>query len=476
MYIGGVRGLMAHRGYGMVASDGWFGPLVTYMPAFPALIAIVGSTGIDLLVAARWIAIGLFAINVGLLAIVIWFNTNRSTPVALLGTAVFCASPVALGLHAYALSEPLFIACLLGAIGLLSSVLKGPRIWKIVCCGAVLGLAYLTRYAGLAFMGSAVLITLSVLPGSWKRCASYTAALAAMCALAVVPWMIRNHHIGIASIGRPAAWHPMNVTHLRSGGQTVCEWFVPASVPWQRLAWAAYAAALIAGAVTLLKMRRPIAVDAPKFLSQPEAVVVPCMAVVYMLFLIISISVFDAGIPLDARILSPLFVMALLGTCLLLGNTSQNAWRLATLPLLCVLLLVSACGQISNVRSMRDDGLGYASASWKNSPTIHALDQYPPDVIVYSNGWDVVYLYTSRHTELLPNKPDENTDSSRASYEAKIQRLDDELKARRAVVVYLRHSRRGATFLSEDELTKQLSVRRAARYDDGAIYVWQRSR
>ena len=59
-------------------------------------------------------------------------------------------------------------------------------------------------------------------------------------------------------------------------------------------------------------------------------------------------------------------------------------------------------------------------------------------------------------------------------FNTKMQSLSDDLKARRAVIVYLRHSRRGGAFLDEEELMQQLPLRRAARFDDGAVYVWQR--
>src|SRR4051794_39495242 len=198
MYIGGARGLLAHRGYGMLATDGWFGPIVTYMPAYPAAIATIARFGVDVLAAARWVVVALFAVNVALIACVIWFNTNRSTTIALIGAAIFCASPTALRMHSSALSEALFTSFLVSAIWVFSEATKRERRAGLMAlCGALLGLAYLTRYAAIAFIGSMLLMTLLILPVPWKPRLKYAAIMALTCAVAVVPWMIRNHLLGV---------------------------------------------------------------------------------------------------------------------------------------------------------------------------------------------------------------------------------------------------------------------------------------
>jgi 4-amino-4-deoxy-L-arabinose transferase-like glycosyltransferase len=466
---------MEHRGYGLVANDGWFGPLVTYMPAFPAMLAIAGSFGVDLPTAARWITIGLFAVNIALVAMLIWFNSDRATFAAWIGAALFALSPTALRVHTSALSEPLFIASLLGSVAMLSLLVKSSAPpWTFAACGVTLGLAYLTRYAALPFIGALLLTTLCAVRGSWRRRITCAAIIAATCALAIVPWMIRNHRLGISSMGRTAGWHPVKLANLQLGLQTIGEWFVPVSLPRTVVAYAVYGLAIALAAVIYIQFRKTRHIAESFRPSFPLTLVVAVLALIYGVFLISSITFFDAAIPLDWRLLTPLFVLLIVSVCTWIGTTPNQSLRRAAAPLVLTIVFISAWAAVVEANSMRREGIGYTADMWRDSPTIAALKQFPPDVQVYSNGWDVIYFYTGRHTQLLPNKPEEADAASGDTFNARMQQLEDELKARHAVIAYLHHGRRGPLFLNEAELMQQLSIRRLGRYDDGAIYVWQR--
>jgi 4-amino-4-deoxy-L-arabinose transferase-like glycosyltransferase len=239
----------------MVSDDGWYGPLVTYMPGFPALLALLGSAGVEILSAARLVQAGLFAVNVALIGSLIWLQTGRSLFAGLLGGAIFCASPVALEIHTCALSEPLFIALLLASVGALASAMKGRGLGMTIAAGAFLGCAYLTRYAALPFIGSSVLAILIFFPGTWKRRLGHAAMLSLVCALFVVPWMIRIHRLNVAAIGRPMALHPITAQQFHIGFATLLEWLAPTDFGSVALSLIAYAVAVVAGILLWAKLR-----------------------------------------------------------------------------------------------------------------------------------------------------------------------------------------------------------------------------
>jgi hypothetical protein len=192
--------------------------------------------------------------------------------------------------------------------------------------------------------------------------------------------------------------------------------------------------------------------------------------IVYPLFLIVSISFFDDQIPLDARILSPLFALVVIGVVVGVKSYLRPALQYVVAPVGIALLGLYICSCTVEARKLRADSSGYASAQWRHSPTIAAIANIPPGVLIYSNGWDAIYLFTHRHAVLLPPAPQGYQGASSVGYAAMIQSLAEELKARRAVIVYFKHSRRT---LDETELRALISVRPIGRYEDGEIDTWQ---
>ena len=52
--------------------------------------------------------------------------------------------------------------------------------------------------------------------------------------------------------------------------------------------------------------------------------------------------------------------------------------------------------------STRKRGLGYASRTWRRSPTIAALRTFPRETMIYSNAPDVIYVLAKRDAQPVP--------------------------------------------------------------------------
>ena len=114
---------------------------------------------------------------------------------------------------------------------------------------------------------------------------------AAVALLPVAAWALRNAMLDGYASRRPLAWHPITLSQLRGGVLTVWRWAVPEGIPPAAWALAAVVAASLAAAATLVRSteRR----------SSPIVLLAALATGVYVLFLLATISLFDAGVALD---------------------------------------------------------------------------------------------------------------------------------------------------------------------------------
>ncbi|MCK6539303.1 MAG: phospholipid carrier-dependent glycosyltransferase, partial [Anaerolineales bacterium] len=157
-YIAGARSILNGDGYraAWLASNK---PVTHFPPGFSSVLAFLGLFGLDPLRGTRFVNALLFGVNAGLLGILVWRMTPSLTA-GLVIAALFVANGDLLQVHTAAMSEPLFIFFSLLSFWMFdlyfelppSSVGRGiaGEWWWLVACGVFAGMAYLTRYAGLA--------------------------------------------------------------------------------------------------------------------------------------------------------------------------------------------------------------------------------------------------------------------------------------------------------------------------------------
>jgi 4-amino-4-deoxy-L-arabinose transferase-like glycosyltransferase len=148
-YVAGARSMLAGQGY----REAWLasnGPVTHFPPAYPAVLAFIGGFGLDPLRAARFLNALLYGLNTLMLGVLGWRMT-RSLPAGLALAALFVLNSSLLRVHAVAMSEPLFIFLSLMAFWMFDLYVERDAHWLwLLLCGAMTGMAYLTRYAGLA--------------------------------------------------------------------------------------------------------------------------------------------------------------------------------------------------------------------------------------------------------------------------------------------------------------------------------------
>src|SRR5215213_7763064 len=151
-YIAGARSMAAGDGY----REAWLAsnqPVTHFPPAFPSLLAFFGFFGIDPLHAARWVNALLFGLTAGLLGTLAW-RMVPSLTAGLVLAGLFVLSGDLLPVHAMAMSEPLFIFLSLLSFWMFDLYFERDLHWWLGACATFAGMAYLTRYSGLALVAT----------------------------------------------------------------------------------------------------------------------------------------------------------------------------------------------------------------------------------------------------------------------------------------------------------------------------------
>jgi hypothetical protein len=117
-------------------------------------------------------------------------------------------------------------------------------------------------------------------------------------------------------------------------------------------------------------------------------------------------------------------------------------------------------------------GQGYATKHWKSSPTIKAISQAPPDLPMYTEGYDVVYLLTGRVINQLPKMPPEAIATTNPVIENEIQQMIERLRATGGWIVYFDRIDRTEYLLNQTELRKRAKVIQVKKVQvtDGRIF------
>jgi len=425
-----------------------FGPLYSFM------LAAGGLAGLDALTWGRWLNAFTFGANVLLMSVLLRSVSGGAWWVWGLGTVLALASAPLLTLHITMLSEPGFLLFTFLGFWLLASYLETRASTALVLSALMLGLAWLTRYAGAASILAAGLALLSFpgRPAGRRLRDAITFGLVSGAGMLV--WLARNAAVSNSATGRELVFHPIDRTYLWQAFYTASGWIlVPASAPnWVRLGLWIAVAAVAAWALASAFRPAPGPSRPPFGTRESIPVLIRLLAlfvVTYMAFLALSISFFDANTSLDDRILSPVYFAGIvLGLWLIrviwgLLSTRPGAARLvmASLVLITGLQVVNALGLIAASHAR---GWGFSSRSWQSSPTLNRIRQLPDDVRVFSNAPELVYLHTGRQAAPLPRPWSAMNRRPDPAYPAEMSALQAVLSHESAVVVYFNDIRGGA--------------------------------
>jgi hypothetical protein len=283
-----------------------------------------------------------------------------------------------------------------------------------VAAGIAFAGAFLTRHIGASLLLAAAGLLLFNQRVS-LRCRLRDASIC--CFLAALPagtLLLRNRFLTGAPTDLTIQWRSWDWEHLKTGAPTLGSWIVPGSDRIELIAGQdlLLVIILLAALVAMVWWRNGAGID-PELRRRPLAFEVGALA--YVGFLLIAISVVGA-IPLDNRLLAPVFVCALIVASDRIGILQRRAGRsLRQAATAGVVGLAGAyvVAAIAIIAHLHTHGRGYTGDAWRFAELPHAISALEPDVRIFSDVPPAVYFSTGRVACYLPADDRQSPETAR---------------------------------------------------------------
>ena len=439
-YIAGARSILSGQGY----REAWLasnGPVTHFPPGFSSILALTGLSGLDPLRGTRFVNSLLFGANAFLLGLIGWRMT-KSRVAGVVLAFLFIANASLLRVHAVAMSEPLYIFLSLLAFLSFHHYFENIENRWLLLTGALVGMAYLTRYAGLALLVT-FLVALILLHETWQQ-PFKRAGIFILGALSFLAgWAIRNKLVADNATNRTLVYHPLSVENIETGIYNISEFLIPVEA-WRRAVikvpnLIVIIVALIGLAILIWLLYKGLKKFLQPLTERPEVLSFTSGLYIfgYLASILSSMMLFDASTKFKLRILSPVYVSLLVLLVYLgywLWQKRAPLWRGLVVVLAVFILALSANETYAVISQLRKGGQGYASFQWYDSEAMAFLRELPENTRIYTNQSGPVYLYTDRPNYVLPDLVDPVTGLPRGNYEQGVASLKADVLSGHAVL------------------------------------------
>jgi 4-amino-4-deoxy-L-arabinose transferase-like glycosyltransferase len=420
-YLGAATSL-AH-GHGLrVPSSSWessdtTAPLVHFPPAFPVAIAAGIKAGATPLGAARLVEATSAAVTV--VAMLLAADAAGGVLATVIVLGILASTPALIVVHGAILSEPLFLALLALFTWQMSRERRGADLSRTLILGALAAAATLTRYAGISLVAAVVAEAWWTVDGkwidTWRLRAKRALVAAELPVLVLVVWMLmRPHSDGAEKIREVGLYTAGFGATLVGGLDTMARWLAPGvnSDTARAMAAIAVLAAIYVLVVRTIRAAHRGLVPASELRSYRATAIV---LVSYLAVLFASRLLADPGIPLDNRMLAPVFLLISLRVAVAMASflrasiVSHRGIALLTIGVTASWMWGAEEVSTSMIEDYRVDGGDLAGHEWSASPLIAWAAHAPPGAALYSNWPAAVWFHTARAAHELPSDLDPDT-------------------------------------------------------------------
>lgn len=462
-------GLSRLDGYGNVV------PLTHFPPLYPFLLALTsfltGSSTVD---AARLLAALAFGCHIFGAGWVVHRYT-KSFWAGLFAGVFLLASPILLGVHWMAMSEPAYLVLQLSMLAVLTVYVAGQKRWALVAAAVLAGLAYLTRYVGIALIGAGGVALLFLGQRSYRQKLKDALLFGLISALPILLWYLRNWLLTGSMTNRAAFFHLPEFAQIQKGLITLSLWCFPATIPGiaRILLFALGMGILLIVFVRWFRRSNPFSAQAFTA-DQPFQFVflLTLYVAFYLTFLFVSLTFFDASTRLNTRILSPCYALAVVWALIVLGyglSGRKPAWlRVGVFVLALGLLSLNLARSLVAAADMRINGSGFTGKSWQTSETIAAVNQLPPGIVIFSNKAFPIYFVTGRPSNGIPERVDVVKGQSNQDYDLQIAAMRETIIEMDGALVIFDSTNETGVYPPLDQLIQGLTLWRDTA--DGAVY------
>jgi hypothetical protein len=321
--------------------------------------------------------------------------------------AAIILSPGLLEIYTYLWSETLFIIEILFFIIAYWYYMQAHTKKTLLIVAIITAISCITRYAGVTIIGTAgLLILLDDKLVLRKKIIHILIYGSVSISLLVANLILNRINTGLSTGTREPSITPFT-KNLYLFGKVICD--------WGSLSSKAIPYAVVIGAVLLLSLIGILAFKTLKRQINRYENIVIAFAVVYGLFIVISATI-SRYEPINNRLVAPMFIALLIASTswvpdVLLMLKSKLRYVLSGVAVVLMLLFEYATYQTDWQRfdDQSDYGVpGYSDDDWNKSEFVsyllHHKDIYKPDIPIYSDANEAVYLFTGMHSLLLPHR------------------------------------------------------------------------
>ncbi len=238
VYLQGAQNLQLGRGFSRTTGDGGASPIADFPPLFSTLLALLsfGNTDLDHLIqVGRWMNAVLFGANI-LLASWLVRRYTASWGATIVTSSLLLVSRRLIQIHSWVMTEGTFICLLLLAILFLDRFFTHRRCRDLLLAGLAMGLLTLVRYAGLAFLLSAILALWFFQGEDWRKRLFSMSILGLLGLIPLAVWSVRNVLIsGEVVANRQIGWYSLKPETISAYLREGLAWVLPSDfgVPWR---------------------------------------------------------------------------------------------------------------------------------------------------------------------------------------------------------------------------------------------------
>jgi hypothetical protein len=419
MYIVSARNFLAGRGFGIYRPSGRFLPLSIIPPMFPLTLSAIGTLGIDLTIAAKWLNSILFGLTLLVTATSI-YNLTRWTWFSITWSLFFLIQPELIGIFSGAMSEPLFFFAGFSGLFLLIYYMKLNRRIMLIGAAITTGVAFFTRYVGSAFLIAGALGLLLFQQGNLKKRITDTIYYCGIGSLPMITWLgwlysqpqmepPRQFHFVIEEI-------PSRLITLRLYiVDKIWNW-IPYSTAIPALH---YRTKLFIILLFLTIMIILIFIGAKNFknvnnkkwfrhvgflLTSQFGFVIT----IYIAILAITYSLTSPwSLIHHQRLMTPVYIvgiMMIFSALFFLSETTITGHWVQLISVIVVIVIIASSlpRSIELIEKFHSEGGGFTSVSSRSSETIKRLNDLPSEIILISNQEEAILYYTNRPAYDIP--------------------------------------------------------------------------
>ncbi len=411
IYMESARNLLAGKGLGLIGPRGEFRLLPYFPPFYSLALAGLAAVGFSINSAAHVLNIFLAGVLTALVTGMTW-RASRSLLLSGAAGGLMAFSPVLIPVYSWTISEPLSIFLGLSGLCLLLTYFDGPRVAELIVAAVLVGLAMLTRYSAVGYVGAGGLLIL-LLSSDSKRARLRDALLFGV--IAIIPtavWIFYDLSMTTTVSSRSMLTAQMMTERLADFlpqlEQVVLFWLIPDSwvtaPPYpliiNHILTVGLALGMLGWTAAVWRKHQLEQVDESP-LNHNLMVMLASFIVVYLIVIAGVYFTTYPPITIGSRMFSPIHA-AWVWLVVILAGKSMRLWKMGDLLQNGLLIVIALLLTWYGVRSLRivkqnmELGLGYNSAEWQNSDTIAAVKALPQNTLIVTNEEMAVLYLTGR--------------------------------------------------------------------------------